>query len=174
MVHLWHDISPKKGSKINVIIEIPSGSKIKYELDKENGVIKVDRILNSSVFYPGNYGFIPQTLEEDSDPLDVLVISQSALQIGTLVECNPIGVLITIDDGKKDYKILCVPASDPYFKKIKDIKNLSQETKMEIQEFFKTYKSLEKKKMEVKSTRNKAFAEKVISKSIENYKKWRM
>ena len=169
MVHLLHDISFGTLKKLNVIIEIPKGSKIKYELDNESGIIKVDRILTSSVAYPGNYGFIPQTISEDNDPLDVLVLSQGSFPPGVLVECRPIGVLYVIDGGITDYKILCVPISDPYFKNISDLTDLSSEMKVEIEDFFKTYKRLERKKIELKSTRKRAFAESIIKRAVEKY-----
>ena len=169
MTHLWHDIPAGTVEKINVIIEIPSGSKVKYELDKKSGVIKVDRILPSSVAYPGNYGFVPCTLSEDNDPLDVLVISQGSFPPGILIACRPIGVLGIIDGGETDNKILCVPVADPHYRRIKDVKDLSDELRMEIEDFFKIYKRLERKKTNVKSMRGKRAAEKVIKRAIESY-----
>ncbi len=170
MTHLWHDIPTGPLKKLNIIIEIPAGSKVKYELDKRKGVIKVDRILPSSVAYPGNYGFVPQTLSDDSDPLDAMVISQGSFPPGVLIECRPIGVIYALDGGKKDYKLLCVPITDPHYKKIKDVKDLSNDKKLEIEEFFKIYKRLEKKKIIVKSTRGRKNAEIIINRAINKYK----
>src|SRR5881394_4341121 len=117
MVHAWHDVSP--GPEIprdfQAVIEIPLGSNVKYELDKETGLLKVDRIIHSAVFYPANYGFIPQTYAEDDDPLDVLVLCQEAVAPMTLVTARAIGLMTMIDSGKSDHKILAVAVNDPEY-----------------------------------------------------------
>ena len=117
MTHAWHDISPGDGlpREFSVVIEIPFGSSVKYELDKESGLIKLDRVLYSAVYYPANYGFIPQTLAEDDDPLDVLVLCQEAVVPLTLIHARAIGLMTMIDAGKKDHKIIAVATQDPEF-----------------------------------------------------------
>src|SRR6478672_12365467 len=117
MIHPWHDVTP--GSKLpqefNSIIEIPFGSSVKYELDKDSGLIKLDRVLYSAVYYPANYGFIPQTLAEDDDPIDVLVLCQETVAPLTLINARAIGLMTMIDSGKKDHKILAVAVDDPEY-----------------------------------------------------------
>src|ERR1041384_7433451 len=117
MIHPWHDVTPgdKLPGEFQAVIEIPFGSSVKYELDKATGLLKLDRILYSAVYYPANYGFIPQTLAEDDDPLDVLVLCQDPVTPPTLVRARAIGVMTMIDSGKKDHKILAVATDDPEF-----------------------------------------------------------
>jgi inorganic pyrophosphatase len=145
--HCWHDLSPGDDvpNEINVVIEIPRGSKVKYELDRESGLLYVDRILYSSVVYPHNYGFIPQTLDEDQDPLDVLVLMQEPVQPFSFLKAKPIGVLEMIDQGEQDDKIIAVHADDPAFKEIKDISELPPHRLQEIKRFFEDYKKNEHK-----------------------------
>src|SRR4030081_3483847 len=118
MVHAWHDVSPGKDlpRDFQAVIEIPLGSNVKYELDKATGLLKVDRIIHSAVFYPANYGFIPQTYAEDDDPLDVLVLCQEPLSPLTLVSARANGLMTMVDGGKRDHKILAVAVDDPEFK----------------------------------------------------------
>jgi inorganic pyrophosphatase len=117
MIHPWHDVTP--GSELpqefNTVIEIPFGSSVKYELDKTSGLIKLDRILYSAVYYPANYGFIPQTLAEDDDPLDVLVLCQETVVPLTIIHARAIGLMTMIDSGKKDHKIIAIATEDPEF-----------------------------------------------------------
>src|SRR3954451_10756260 len=117
MLHPWHDVSPGQHlpQEFNALVEIPMGSSIKYELDKETGMLRVDRILYSAVYYPANYGFVPQTLAEDDDPLDVLVLCQEPVVPLTLVHARAIGMMTMIDGGKKDHKILAVALHDPEY-----------------------------------------------------------
>ncbi len=173
MVHLWHEIKSgnKKLGVVNVIIEIPMGSRCKYELDKISGVIKLDRIIPSAVSYPANYGFIPQTLANDGDPLDVLLISSSRFYPGILVKAKPIGVMIMIDGGIKDEKIICVPLGDPDYKNDRSIKDLSAYKKTVIEEFFRVYKNLEGKKVKVKGMRHRKIALNLIKKASNDYNK---
>ena len=173
MTHLWHDIKPGQRipTKINVIVEIPKGSKCKYELEKKLGIIKVDRILATSVSYPANYGFIPQTLAQDGDPLDALVLSQTSIYPGTLVEVRPIGMMKMMDGGKIDNKIICVPTKDPKYSQLKNEKQLFKSKREEIEEFFRVYKALERKKVIVKGITTKTQAEKIIKQAVERYKK---
>lgn len=158
-MNLWHDIKPGEKEKLNVVIEIPKLSRIKYELDKDSGLIKVDRVLYSPMHYPANYGFVPKTLWDDGDPLDVLVISHEPFVPGCLVEARPIGVLDMKDDGEGDAKILSVPSKDPRFNNIKDISDLEPHVLEEIMHFFKVYKDLQKKEVLVEKWegREKAF-----------------
>ena len=117
MIHPWHDVTPgdKLPQEFYSIVEIPFGSSVKYELDKVSGLIKLDRVLYSAVYYPANYGFIPQTLAEDDDPLDVLVLCQEAVVPLTLIHARTIGLMTMIDTGKKDHKIIAVATQDPEF-----------------------------------------------------------
>src|SRR5579885_2095859 len=122
MTHAWHDVTPGEHlpSEFTAIIEIPMGSSVKYELDKETGLLRVDRVLYSAVYYPANYGFIPQSLAEDDDPLDVLVLSQEAVAPLTLVRARAIGLMTMIDSGKSDHKILAVAIDDPEYQGVNE------------------------------------------------------
>ncbi|MGC9079615.1 MAG: inorganic diphosphatase [Nanopusillaceae archaeon] len=158
---------------IYVFIEIPKGSNIKYEYDEEDKVIKIDRILYTAMFYPFNYGFIPETLEEDGDPLDVLVVSYDVFLPGTVLRARPIGVLITEDEEGIDRKIIAVPHDkiDPRFSNVKDIKDLPESILNQIKHFFEHYKELEPGKfVKVKEFRNKEEAFKIVKEAVERYK----
>ncbi|OGB66914.1 MAG: hypothetical protein A2Y94_02420 [Caldithrix sp. RBG_13_44_9] len=172
MSHLWHGISngadPPKD--INVVIEIPSGSKCKYELDKVAGIIRVDRIIASAVYYPGNYGFIPQTFAEDNDPLDALVLSQISFHPGVVVRSRPIGVMRMTDNGEPDDKILCVPARDPHYQEILTARDLATNMLNEIMEFFRVYKNLEEKKVVIQGVESLEVAIDLINQAIKEYK----
>lgn len=172
-MHPWHDISPGKEApkKFNVYIEVPSGSRNKYELDKESGLIKLDRVLYSPMHYPGDYGFIPQTYWEDGDPVDVLVLSHHPVISGCLMEVRPIGVLEMVDSGEKDDKVICVPIEDPKFTQVKSMKDIPSHQKKEIIHFFEVYKHLQNKKVVVKGILDKKDAIDVVSKGISMYKK---
>ena len=137
MVHLWHDIIPgvKVPTKIHVVIEVPMGSKCKYEIGKTTGAIRVDRVLATAVRFPQNYGFVPQTLAEDGDPIDALVLSQIAFEPGTYIRVKPIGVIHMIDNRKVDDKLVCVPYGDPKYKNYNDLKSLPKNVMEEIEEF---------------------------------------
>src|SRR5262244_3220536 len=117
MIHPWHDVTPgdRLPGEFSIVIEIPFGSSVKYELDKTSGLIKLDRVLYSAVYYPANYGFIPQTLAEDDDPLDVLVLCQEAVAPLTLVTARAIGLMTMVDGGKRDHKVLAVAEDDPEY-----------------------------------------------------------
>jgi inorganic pyrophosphatase len=170
-MNLWHDIPFGDPESFNVIIEVPKLSRIKYELDKETGQIKVDRVLDSPMHYPGNYGFAPKTLWDDGDPLDVLVISHEPFVPACLVEVRPIGVLDMVDGGEGDAKILAVPTEDPRFRTISDIKDIDPHTLEEIKHFFKVYKDLQNKEVIVKDWEDKSQAIKDIKESVDNYNK---
>jgi inorganic pyrophosphatase len=173
MIHLWHDIPLGKAApkQVHAVIEIPMGSRCKYELDKHTGIIKVDRIIASAVYYPGNYGFLPQTLGADGDPLDVLVVSQIAFHPGIFLETVPIGGVHMIDGHDVDDKIICVPSNDPKFREITELHQLPKNTRAEIEEFFRVYKNLEGKKVHIKGSFGRAVAYTIITKAIAQYKK---
>ncbi|EFJ33488.1 hypothetical protein SELMODRAFT_143637 [Selaginella moellendorffii] len=149
--HPWHDLEIGSGapSVFNCVVEIAKGSKVKYELDKQSGLIKVDRVLYSSVVYPHNYGFVPRTLCEDNDPLDVLVIMQEPVLPGAFLRAKAIGLMPMIDQGEKDDKIIAVCADDPEYKHCTDIKQLPPHRLAEIRRFFEDYKKNENKQVEV-------------------------
>ncbi len=172
MANIWHDISPKRISpeKFFAVIEIPKGCKNKYEMDKETGLLKLDRVLYTSTHYPANYGFIPRTYADDKDPLDVLVICQEKIVPMTLVECYPIGVMTMIDDDSLDEKIIAIPVNDPAYTDYTDIKQLPAHIFEEIMHFFRVYKSLESKETTVDKVMGPEDAKKIIKKCIDLYK----
>lgn len=172
-MHPWHDISigPKAPEVITSIIEIPRGSKIKYELDKTSGLIKADRILYSAVRYPANYGFIPQTYCEDHDPLDVLVLCQEPVIPLTLMRTRPIGLMKMIDQGEPDDKVIAVHLDDPEFASFHSITDLPPHRMNEVRKFFEDYKSLEGKTVEVGNVLSSEEAIKAIKNSMEHYQK---
>ena len=174
-MNIWHDIDEKriKENDFVAVIEIPKGSNKKYELDKEVGLLILDRILYTATHYPSNYGFIPKTLADDGDPLDVLVLCSERLEPLSLVRCYPIGVVTMRDGGKLDEKIIAIPFSDPMYNSYKDITELPDHVATEIEHFFKVYKELEhKNETDVGKTSNQVEAKKIIAKSIEEYKKF--
>ncbi len=171
------DISKiKAGSnpdKLNAVIEIPYGSNIKYEIDKDSGAVVVDRVLYSAMFYPANYGFVPNTLAADGDPADILVLNEYALQAGSVIPCRLIGVLVMEDEAGMDEKLLAVPVSkiDPRFEAIKSIDDLPKATMDKIKNFFETYKMLEPNKwVKVKGFESAARAQEILDSAIKNYK----
>ncbi len=172
-MNLWHDIPLGKNvpEEINTIIEIPRGSSNKYEIDKETGLIKLDRANYSSAPYPFDYGFAPQTLWEDNDPLDVMVLTTYPLFPGILVAVRPVGVIEMIDSGESDYKIITVPVADRNWDHVKDLSDLNPHSLREYQHFFETYKMLKGKpvSVEIKGIKGKAEALEAIRKSIEMY-----
>jgi inorganic pyrophosphatase len=151
MTHAWHDISPGDAlpQEFLAVIEIPFGSSVKYELDKKSGLIKLDRVLYSAVYYPANYGFIPQTLAEDDDPLDVLVLCQEAVVPLTLIHARSIGLMTMIDGGKKDHKIIAVATQDPEFNSYREAAEMPEHRLSMLRRFFLDYKQLEGKAVEV-------------------------
>jgi inorganic pyrophosphatase len=151
MTHAWHDVTPGEHLPLEFlsVIEIPMGSSVKYELDKETGLLRLDRILYSAVFYPANYGFIPQTLAEDDDPLDVLVLCQEPVAPLTLVNARAIGLMTMIDSGKKDHKILAVAVDDPEYNGFHEAKELASHRLTMLRRFFQDYKTLEGKAVDV-------------------------
>jgi len=170
---LWRDVEtgPKVPSVINVIVEIPKGSQNKYEYDKKRGIIKLDRVLFSPFFYPGEYGIIPQTFAEDGDPMDAIVLLTNPTYPGVLIEARPIGMLKMKDGGEMDDKILCVAQNDIRYENIKDISDLEKHHLLEISHFFEVYKQLEGKKVEILGWKNAESAKKAIHAGIKLYKK---
>ena len=172
-MNIWHDISAERIRKDDFMcyIEITKGSKSKYELDKETGVLCLDRVLYTSTVYPANYGFIPRTYADDGDPLDVLVLCNEVIYPMTLVTCVPIGVIKMTDGGELDEKIIAVPVNDPNFKNYGDIKELPAHIFEEMMHFFEVYKVLEHKSTAVKEICHKDAAVRIIRKCIDRYEK---
>jgi inorganic pyrophosphatase len=161
---------PQVPDIINVFVEIPKGSQNKYEFDKELNVLRLDRVLFSSMMYPGDYGYVPSTLGLDGDPLDALVLVTSPTYPTTLIEARPIGVMEMVDTGESDDKILCVPVGDVRFNHVKDIGDVPEATLNEIAHFFRTYKEREGKKVDVRGWKDAAAAKVIIKSSIDAYR----
>lgn len=172
-MNIWHGVSSSRVTPDRFIacIEIPKGCKNKYELDKETGALRLDRILFTSTHYPQNYGFIPHTYAGDCDPLDVLVLCSEPIASLALVECYPIGVVKMIDNGEFDEKIIAICVHDPFYNEYRDIRDLPQHVSDEIKHFFSVYKTLENKDTIVEEIDGKEEAKKIIKKSIEQYEK---
>ena len=168
----WHDIDPKRitPDEFIAVIEIPKGSKQKYELDKKTGLLILDRILYTSTHYPANYGFIPHTLADDGDPLDVLVLCSESLLPLSLVKVYPIGVITMNDNGKNDEKIIAIPFTDPNYNSYKTIADLPKHVFDEMQHFFSVYKQLEGKNTAVNTVCGRENAIAIIEKSLMSYK----
>jgi inorganic pyrophosphatase len=171
--HPWHEVSigDNPPEHVNGIIEIPKGSRAKYEIDKDSGLIKLDRVLYASMYYPLNYGFIPQTLGEDHDPLDIVVLTQVTVVPRCLIPSKVIGVMRMIDRGEADDKIIAVAEQDVSVSHINDVEQLPEYFRMELKHFFENYKTLENKKVVVDEFESKAKAMEIIQQSIELYKK---
>lgn len=169
----WHHatIGNNCPELVEAIIEIPKGSKAKYELDKDTGMLRLDRVLFSSVNYPENYGFIPQTLGEDHDPLDILVLSQIAVKPMCLLEAKVIGVMRMLDNGEADDKIIAVANKDMSVNHIESIKELPTHFGHELKNFFEDYKKLENKTVQVEEFQSKEIAYEIIEQAIVDYKK---
>ncbi|MDR3547852.1 MAG: inorganic diphosphatase [Candidatus Pacebacteria bacterium] len=168
-MNLLHDIAPGTNDDMTVIIEIPKGSKNKYELDKETGLIALDRVNYTAQDYPFDYGFVPQTLWDDGDPLDVVLLTTYPLAPGILVHARPVGIMHMIDGGEADEKIIAVPTKDPRFKDIIDLKDVNKHTLKEISHFFATYKQLQDKEVQVGAFEDKAVAEAAFVRAQELY-----
>lgn len=171
MLHPWHDVTPGEDLPMvfNAIVEIPTGANIKYELDKRTGLLRMDRVLYSAVYYPANYGFIPQTYAEDDDPLDVLVLCQESLAPMTLVTARAIGLMTMIDSGKKDHKILAVAVGDPEFNSFREADELPPHRLQMLRRFFQDYKYLEGKAVEVDEFQPAATTCPIIEDSLQRY-----
>ena len=171
-MNIWHDMNPKRIAKNDfvAVVEIQKGSKCKYELDKETGILILDRILYTSTHYPANYGFIPRTYADDLDPLDVIVLCSEGIHPLTSVRCYPIGVIIMDDSGKEDEKIIAIPFADPTYNTYKDISELPRHLFDEMSHFFSVYKTLEGKETVAGDVKGREEAQKVIQAAIANYK----
>ncbi len=173
MAHPWHDLPNNPDlahERFNVVIEIPKGSKVKYELDKPSGLLRVDRVLYSSVIYPANYGFVPRTYCDDSDPLDVLVLGNESVVPLTIMEARAIGVMHMLDQGKKDDKLIAVHINDPAFSDYIDVSELPRHVTKEIARFFTDYKALEQKIVEVEQFEGYEVANEVLREAIALYR----
>ncbi|NLC31963.1 MAG: inorganic diphosphatase [Clostridiales bacterium] len=170
--NIWHDIKPERimEEDFMAVIEIPKGSKNKYELDKETGYLMLDRILHTSTHYPANYGFIPRTYGDDLDPLDVLVLCSEPIAPMTLVRCYPIGVIRMLDQGRLDDKIICIPFSDPTYNEYKNIAELPAHVFEEMSHFFQVYKALEGKQTTAGEVQDRNVAVEVIKKARNDYR----
>lgn len=171
MVHAWHDVIPgeRLPMEFTAVIEIPMGSSVKYELDKETGMLRLDRVLYSAVYYPANYGFIPQTLAEDDDPLDVLVLCQEPVLPLTLINARAIGLMTMVDSGKPDHKILAVAMDDPEYNGYLDAGELPSHRVATVRRFFQDYKTLEGKSVEVDRLQPAAACAGVIEDALLRY-----
>ena len=175
MFHAWHDVTPGQGlpARFTSVVEIPMGSSVKYELDKETGLLKLDRILYSAVYYPANYGFIPQTLAEDDDPLDVLVFCQETVVPLTLIHARTIGLMTMLDAGKKDHKIIAVATEDPEFASYHEAAEMPPHRLTMLRRFFQDYKQLEGKAVEVDEIQPAKIAYPVIEDALHRYSRQR-
>ncbi len=168
-MNLLHDIEPGTRDEMNVIIEIPRGSKNKYEIDKATGLIALDRAMHTSQDYPFDYGFVPRTLWDDGDALDVLVLTTYPLAPGILVRVRPVAVMDMIDGGESDNKVIAVPTDDPRWNEVKDLGDINKHTIKEIEHFFSTYKKIQNKEVAVNGFRGAEDAKKDYDKAIAQY-----
>jgi len=175
MINPWHDVTPGElaPKEFTTIIEIPYGSSVKYELDKKSGLIKLDRVLYSAVYYPANYGFIPQTLADDDDPLDVLVFCKETVVPLTIINARCIGLMTMIDAGKKDHKIIAVATEDPTYSSYKEATDMPPHLMMMLRRFFQDYKQLEGKAVEVDEIQHATDAYPIIQTALERYSQQR-
>jgi inorganic pyrophosphatase len=171
VINLWRDVSPGKRppDEVTAIIEIPQRTRNKYELDKVSGLMRLDRVLYSAVHYPGDYGFIPRTLHEDRDPLDILVLIKEETFPGCQIDVRPIGVLKLLDRDEPDDKILAVPLKDPYWQDTVDIADVPTHLLKEVEHFFRSYKDLEGKRVQAGGWGGQEAAKRVIADSIRRY-----
>lgn len=168
-MNLWHDIDPGTKDEMNVVIEINRGSKNKYEIDKETGLIALDRAMKTAQDYPFDYGFVPKSYWEDNDPLDVIVLTTYPLSPGVLAKVRPVGIMGMVDGGEADDKIISVPVDDPRWDGVKDIDDVNPHTLKEMEHFYSTYKQIENKPVEVTGFKNAAEAKKVFEKGLKLY-----
>jgi inorganic pyrophosphatase len=170
--HPWHDVDPGPASAFTAVVEIPLGSSNKYELDKASGLLKLDRVLYSAVHYPANYGFIPQTLADDGDPLDVLILAAEPVYPLTLITARPIGLMTMMDQNELDYKIIAVGVHDPEYNTYHDVHELPKHRVAVIRRFFEDYKTLENKRVVVDDILPALEAVPIIEKSKAVYRDW--
>lgn len=168
-MNLLHDISSGTADEMNVIVEIPKFSKNKYEIDKETGIIALDRVMHSAQDYPFDYGFVPQTLFDDGDALDVVLITTHPLAPGILVKARPVAIMEMVDGGERDDKVVAVPVDDPRFENVRDINDLNPHFQKEMTHFFETYKKVQNKEVSVGAWHGAEEAKKAFAKSRELY-----
>lgn len=168
-MNLLHDISSGSADEMNVIIEIPKFSKNKYEIDKETGIIALDRVMHSAQDYPFDYGFVPQTLFDDGDALDVVLITTYPLAPGILVKARPVAIMEMTDGGERDDKVVAVPVDDPRFDNVRDISDLNPHFQKEMTHFFETYKKVQNKEVSIGAWHGADEAKKAFLKSREMY-----
>ena len=170
-MHLWHDLTPGRDPPhdVRAIVEIPGGSRNKYELDKDSGLLRLDRVLYSAVHYPADYGFIPGTLAEDDDPMDILILLKEPTFPGCEVDLRPLGVLHMLDRGVPDEKSLAVPTQDPLQEESRELEDVPRHLLVEIEHFFHTYKDLEGKRVEMRGWEDRSGAYRTILDSIARY-----
>ena len=175
MIHPWHDVTPGEDApqEFNAVVEIPFGASVKYELDKISGLIKLDRVLYSAVYYPANYGFIPQTLAEDDDPLDVLVLCQETVVPLTLIHARTIGLMTMIDQGEKDHKVIAVATEDPEFNSYREAAEMPSHRLHMLRRFFQDYTQLEGKVVEVDEIQPAKVAFPIIEDALARYSRQR-
>ncbi len=170
-MHLVKDIAPGTSDEINVIVEIAKGSHNKYEVDKKTGIIALDRVAHTSQDFPFDYGFVPQTLWHDGDPLDVIILTTYPLIPGILVRVRPVAIMDMNDSGDNDNKIIAVPCDDPRWSDVQDLKDLNEHTLREIAHFYSTYKDLQKKKVIVSGFKGAKEAKEAFEEGVKLYKK---
>jgi inorganic pyrophosphatase len=169
-MNLWHDINPGTEDKVTVIIEINKGSKNKYELDKKTGLISLDRVMHTGQDYPFDYGFIPQTLWHDGDPLDVVLLTTYPLVPGVMAHARPVAIMHMIDGGERDEKMIAVPVEDPRFEHVRDVTDVNPHTLKEIEHFFLTYKTLQDKEVRIEGIEGRVAALAALEEGLELYK----
>tara|TARA_Y100000310_G_scaffold345191_1_gene462536 strand:- start:9994 stop:10518 length:525 start_codon:yes stop_codon:yes gene_type:complete len=169
-MNLLHDITPGTKDAMNVIVEINRGSHNKYEIDKETGLIALDRAMHTAQNYPFDYGFVPQTLWDDDDALDVLLLTSYPLTPGILVHARPVAIMEMIDGGESDDKIIAVPTADPRWDDTKDVGDINKHTLKEIEHFFSTYKKIQNKEVETRGFKGARQAQSAFERSIKLYK----
>ncbi|MCK4386612.1 MAG: inorganic diphosphatase [Candidatus Pacebacteria bacterium] len=169
-MNLWHDVAPGNKEIINTIVEINRGSKNKYEIDKETGLIALDRVYHTAQDCPFDYGFVPQTYYDDGDALDVIILTTYPINPGILVRVRPIALMNMIDAGDNDDKIIAVPIDDPRWDEVQDLEDINKHTLKEIHHFFSTYKKIQEKEVTVRGFQNKRAAQDAFAKSIMMYK----
>ncbi len=168
-MNLLHDIPAGSADEMNVIIEIPRNSKNKYEIDKETGMIALDRVMHTAQDYPFDYGFVPQTLFDDGDALDVVVMTTYPLAPGILVRCRPVAIMGMLDSGEQDDKVIAVPTDDPRFNNIKDLEDINPHFLKEMEHFFSTYKKIQEKEVAVTGFNGVAEAKQAFEDSVKMY-----
>lgn len=169
-MNLLHDIAPGTASEMNVIVEINRGSKNKYEIDKETGIIALDRVMHSAQDYPFDYGFVPQTYWDDSDALDVVLLTTYPLMPGILVRARPVAIMHMVDGGDPDEKVIAVPVDDPRYADVQDLEDVNKHTLKEIAHFFQTYKQIQNKTVEIGEFEGKSAAEAAFTRAVQMYK----